>query len=67
MRNKHIRIRSDNTVTVNCINKQGSVKYNLNDITRQIWLFALEREIWLSCEHIKGSNNLQIQSHEFLM
>ena len=43
--NTHIRIRSDNTVTVICINKQGSTKHDLNDITRQIWLFAIERNI----------------------
>ena len=59
MRDVHLRIRSDNSVTVICINKQGSMKTPLNNITRDIWLFAIERGIWLSSEHIKGKDNTQ--------
>lgn len=59
LHNIHIRVRSDNTVTVICINRQGSTKAYLNDITRDIWSFAIERNIWLSAEHVKGSENIQ--------
>lgn len=59
MDNKHIRIRSDNTVTVICINKQGSTKVNLNNMTRNIWLFAIQRTLWLTAEHIPGECNQQ--------
>lgn len=58
MSSKHIRIRSDNTVTVVCINKQGSTKVLLNDMTREIWSFAMERSLWLSAEHVVGRDNI---------
>lgn len=54
---KHIRIKSDSTVAVICINKQGSTKTHLNTLTRDIWLFAIQRQLWLSAEHIPGVCN----------
>ena len=39
----HLRVRSDNTTAVCCIKKQGSDQVrNLNELTRKIWLFAIE-------------------------
>lgn len=57
MSHTHIRIRTDNTVSVTCINKQGSSKVKLNDMTREIWQFAIEHNLWLTAEHVPGVEN----------
>ena len=58
MTNCHIRIRSDNTTAVCCVQKQGSMKsIKSNDLSRQIWNFARERTLWLSAQHTPGSEN----------
>ena len=50
----HLRIATDNSTTLYAINKQGSMKPYLNDIARKIWLFAIERNIWISAVHCPG-------------
>ena len=41
---KMIKIYTDNSTALACVNKKGSSKKNLNDITRLIWLFAIQRD-----------------------
>ncbi len=60
---KHIRIESDNTVTVSYINNMGGKVVYLDDLARKMWFWALERNIWLSSAYIPGVNN-QIADHE---
>ena len=56
----HIRIYSDNTTTVNYINSMGGThSMECNSISKDIWLFCIEREIWISAAHIPGKNNTQ--------
>ena len=50
----HLRIATDNSTTLYAINKQGSTKPYLNDIAREIWHFAIDRDIWLSAVHCPG-------------
>ena len=58
--NSHIMIYSDNTTTVISINKQGSTQsQNCNDITRDIWLWAKDRNNWLSSAHCPGKFNIE--------
>ena len=54
---EHIHLFSDNSVTVASINKKGSCKNLLNNITRDIWLFCMNRHIMLTVSHIPGKNN----------
>ena len=54
----HIRIMSDNSTAVCGINKRGSCKDKLHKVIKQIWFWALERNIWLSAVHIPGSENV---------
>ena len=57
---QHIRIFSDNTTAVTAVNKQGSVRNaKINNIARKVWLFAIERELWLSAAHCPGSENVE--------
>ena len=58
--NKHIRIQSDNTTTVAYVNNMGGIKSaECNDMAQNIWLWCMEREIWLSACHIPGSTNVE--------
>ena len=55
---KHIRIKSDNTTAVCCVQKQGSTQSRkCNRLAREIWNFAIERNLWISAEHCAGKNN----------
>ena len=54
----HIRLRIDNTTAVCGINKKGSCKDYLHKVIKAIWLWAVERNIWLSAVHIPGSMNV---------
>lgn len=56
--NSHILVRSDNTTTVVSINKQGSTQsLNCNEISREIWGWAIDRNNWLSAAHCPGVEN----------
>ena len=58
--NKHILIRSDNTTAVSGINRQGSThSVNCNNITRQIWTWAMDTKNWLSASHCPGVLNVE--------
>ena len=55
-----ILIRTDNMTAVSCINKQGSVRTDsCNEVARTIWLWAYNRDIWLSATHIAGVENVE--------
>ena len=58
--NAHIRILSDNTTAVGCVNNQGSThSKSCNEITRKIWEWARGQDNWLSCVHIPGVENVE--------
>ena len=54
----HIKIRSDNTTTVACINKAGSTKRALMSLTYEFLTWANERNIVVSANHIPGVENV---------
>ena len=56
-RNCHIRLYMDNTVAVTYITKMGGKISHLNELTRQIWLWCIDRNIWLSSYHLAGAKN----------
>ena len=59
IRNKHIRIQSDNAATVAYVNAMGVMKStDCNNVAKQIWQWCRERVIWLSACHIPGSTNV---------
>ena len=53
----HVRVISDNTTVVSCLNKQGSKSEALNELTQNIWNWCTERKLWLSAAHILGVDN----------
>ena len=63
LRQKHLRIQSDNTTAVAYINAMGGIKSaDCHNMARQIWLWCIEREIWLSACHKPGSMNIEADS-----
>ena len=61
--NAHIRLVTDNSTSMYCIRRQGSSKVRLNEVAREIWLFAKERNLFLSSAHLAGKLNVE-SDHE---
>ena len=60
MASVHIRVYSDSTTTVNYINSMGGThSMECKSVAKEIWLFCIQREIWISAAHIPGKNNIQ--------
>ena len=58
-RNIHIHLKSDNTTVVSYIQFYGgSHSAQLNELAREIWLWCLAREIWLSVSYLPGADNV---------
>ena len=55
----HVTINSDNTSAVSYINNYGGCRSNkLKNLSREIWLWCIEREIVLLANHIPGCGNV---------
>lgn len=59
LQSTHIKVFSDNSTTVACINKMGSTKRLCNTITKEIWLWCIERSNFLTAVHLPGSENIE--------
>ena len=56
--NCHIQLMVDNMTAVSYINKMGGThSKSCNELAREIWLWAKDKNIWLSAEHIAGKEN----------
>ena len=54
----HVRIFIDNTTAVTYINNMGGThSLECNQLARTIWLWCLERHIWISAAHLPGKCN----------
>ena len=59
----HIKVLSDNTTTVSYLrNMGGSHSTPCNDISRDIWLWCKDRDIWITPAHIPGVENIEADS-----
>ena len=54
----HIRLRSDNTTAVACIDRCCSTKVSLNSVVEDIFVWAELRQITLLAQYIKGLDNV---------
>jgi hypothetical protein len=55
--NTHIKLRMDNTTAVACVQKYGSTKLSLFDLTKELFVWALQRNLTLSATYIPGVCN----------
>ena len=54
----HIQVKTDSICARSYINSMGGVKSpECNEIAKEIWLWCIDRSIWISAEHIPGSQN----------
>ena len=55
----HVRLRSDNTTTVAYLNSMGGMQsLRCDRLTKEIWLWCMQREIWVSASHVPGKSNI---------
>ena len=60
---KHVKLMVDNTTVVTCINNMGtSHSIDINKLTKTIWLFCIDNNIWLTTAHIAGKYNTEADS-----
>ena len=60
LRNKHILVKSDNTTAVAYVRNMGGCKsIACNNVAREIWLWAISTNNWLSITHIEGRLNIE--------
>lgn len=58
--NSEILLRIDNTVAISYINRMGGIQYShLNEITRQIWKWCEERQLYIFASYIKSKDNVE--------
>ena len=54
----HIRLRVDNMTVLHLIKNFGTCKTDkLNKLTKKIWEYAMRKQLWLSIEYVKSSEN----------
>ncbi|XP_053374034.1 uncharacterized protein LOC128546760 [Mercenaria mercenaria] len=53
----HIRIFMDNSTSCAYINKFGGKTDELNNLARDIWLWCIDKNIFVSAAHVAGSEN----------
>lgn len=60
IKNAHLAVKCDNSTAVAYINNLGGRKSEkLNNLSKQIWLWCYQRNIFLSVFHTAGKENFQ--------
>ena len=55
----HVKVMVDNTTAAAYLHKMGGIQsVSCNDISKEIWLWAKERAIWLSSAYVPGELNV---------
>ena len=55
----HVRVRCDNMTAVTYVNNLGGVKSpNCHRLAKKIWLWAFQEKVYISAEHLPGSDNV---------
>jgi len=65
---EHLLLKLDNTTAVAYINHKGGMRSETcNSLAKDIWFWAMERNIWLSAAHVPGDLNViaDLKSREF--
>jgi hypothetical protein len=55
---RHILVKTDNTTAVAYIKNMGGKKKECNQIAREIWLWCMKNNIWITITHIPGVDNV---------
>ncbi|CAG2208359.1 unnamed protein product [Mytilus edulis] len=57
--NIHVKVYLDNMVAVNYINKMGGRIVKLNNLTKELWIWCIQRKIWVTACHLPGVANIE--------
>lgn len=57
--NVHIQLKTDNTCALSYINNMGGIRsLQCNELSKQIWQWCRQRNIWISAAHVPGILNV---------
>lgn len=60
LKSAEILLRIDNSTAISYINKMGSIRYQkLTKLSREIWQWCQDRNLWIRATYIKSSRNVQ--------
>ena len=65
-KNIHFRINVDNTTALAYLNNMGGKIESYNKLARKIWLWCIDRGIWLSAAYIPSALNVEADSQSRL-
>ncbi|KAK3101647.1 hypothetical protein FSP39_005170 [Pinctada imbricata] len=55
----YVKIMMDNTTAVSYVNNMGGItSLKLDRLAKDLWLWCIERNIWISASHIPGETNV---------
>lgn len=61
--NTHIQLQIDNTTAVCFLQNFGGCRSQpYNNIARSIWLWCIEKQLWITASHLPGSENIAADS-----
>jgi hypothetical protein len=59
IKNRHIKVMTDNSTAVSYITNLGGTKSNdCNEVSKDIWILYRIHNIWITCTHIAGISNV---------
>ncbi|XP_068684862.1 uncharacterized protein [Montipora foliosa] len=58
LRDCHIKAMIDNTTAISYIDITGGRTIQCNELTRKLWLWCIERNLWITATHISGKLNV---------
>ena len=59
LQGQHVRVLCDNTTSVFVLNKMGTTKsIECNAMAKEIWTFCGEHDMFITCTHIPGKENV---------
>ena len=65
-KNIHVRINVDNTTALAYLNNMGGKIAKYNNLTRKMWLWCIERGIWLTAAYIPSALNVEADTQSRL-
>ena len=68
IKRKHVKVNSDNSTAVSCLNSVGGTKSpSCNKLVQDIWIWCMQNKVWLSASHLPGVLNVEAdqQSRQF--
>ena len=55
----HVKIMTDSTCAKAYLNNMGGIKSEkMNKLSLDMWLWCMNRNVWISADHIPGENNI---------